>query len=347
MPTSSKKIRTWFRKVTAGPKKRLDGFMARRPHRSFRLTRRRDYVRPLNLPGNISFTHEVSKTLWKYKKIFGLLALIYIVLYGALVGIQSQETYKTLSDTLKEATSEAFDGDISALGQAGIVFLSLVSSGTSGEGTEAQQVLTVIIFLLVWLTTVWLLRNLLAGHKVRLRDGLYNSGAPIFAMIVVTLVIIVQLIPVAVAAIGYNAAVSTGIIEGGGAPAMAFWVAAALLAILSLFWITSSLFAMVIVTLPGMYPFKALKTAGDIMLGRRVKILLRWVWMLLVVLVAWAVIIIPTILLDMGVKSLWPAIQWLPIVPFVMLLTAAGSTIWIATYVYLLYRKVVDYVPKH
>jgi len=150
-----------------------------------------------------------------------------------------------------------------------------------------------------------------------------------------------------VAAIGYNAAVSTGIIEGGGAPAMAFWVAAALLAILSLFWITSSLFAMVIVTLPGMYPFKALKTAGDIMLGRRVKILLRWVWMLLVVLVAWAVIIIPTILLDMGVKSLWPAIQWLPIVPFVMLLTAAGSTIWIATYVYLLYRKVVDYVPKH
>ena len=63
MPTS-------FKKLVAKQKKRYRAFMARRPHRSFRMTRRRDYVRPFELPGNISFTHEVTKTLWKNKNIF-------------------------------------------------------------------------------------------------------------------------------------------------------------------------------------------------------------------------------------------------------------------------------------
>lgn len=355
MPTNSKKIpsinktvsqkkQLWLHRFIIEQKQRIDAFMARRPHRSFRLSRRRDYVRPLELPGNFSFTAEVTKTLWHYKNIFGLLIVVYVVLFSILVGMQSQETYSTLSDTLKEASSEVFGGDVGALGQAGILFLSIMTAGVTAGATETQQVFSVIIFLLMWLTTVWLLRNLLAGHKVKLRDGLYSSGAPIFAVLVITLVIVIQLIPVGLAVVGYSAASTAGLLDGGGAAAMLFWIGAALLAILSLFWITSSLFAMVIITLPGMYPLNALKTAGDIVLGRRVRILLRWLWMVLTVVVSWAIIIIPTILLDMGVKSLWPAIQWLPIVPFVMLFTAAGTAVWMAGYIYLLYRKVVDYV---
>ena len=63
------------------------------------------------------------------------------------------------------------------------------------------------------------------------------------------------------------------------------------------------------------------------------------------VILFWIVIMIPVILLDMGLKSLWPAIEWLPIVPVAAVLMAAASTVWVAAYVYLLYRKVVDYVP--
>ncbi|MGV9001623.1 MAG: hypothetical protein ACOH18_01565 [Candidatus Saccharimonadaceae bacterium] len=346
MPTNSNKKQSWFHTTVAAQKKRFAAFRARRPHHSFRLTRRRDYVRPLKLPGNIAFTNEVTRTIWKYKKIFGLLVVVYIALYGVMVGTQSQETYASLSDNLKEATSEVYGGDINAVGQAGVVFFSLIASGVNSQTTETQQVFTILLFLLVWLSTVWLLRNLLAGHKVKLRDGLYNSGAPFFAMIVLALIIAIQLIPIGFAALGYSAAESTGLISGGGIAAMMFWVAVALLAILSLYWITSSLFAMVIVTLPGMYPMQAIRTAGDIILGRRIKILLRWLWMAFVVLIAWAIILIPVILLDMGIKSLWPAIQWLPIVPFAMLIMAAATTVWAGAYVYLLYRKVVDYVPK-
>lgn len=354
MPTSSKKAtskkpatqKATLKARVGRPftilKQRIDDLKARRPHRSFRLTRRRDYVRELQLPGYIAFTHSVNKTLWGFRKLFIPLIVVYIVLYAVLVGVGSQETYSSLSSTLQEATDEVFGGDLGAVGQAGVLFLTIVSSSTSIEATEAQQIFSVFIFVLIWLTTVWLLRNLLAGHRVKLRDGFYNSGAPIFSTVVLLLIIAVQLLPAAVAVIGYTAAEASGLIAGGGAPAMLFWIGAALLALLSLYWITSSLFAMIIVTLPGMYPLQALKTSGDMVLGRRTRILLRWLWMAFMIVLTWVLVIIPVILIDMGVKSLWPAVEWLPIVPTAIVVMSAVSTVWVSSYVYLLYRKVVD-----
>lgn len=344
MPTSSKKSKT--KTFIATQKKRYAAFIERQPHRSFQLSRRRDYARPIELPGYFSLTHSVSTTLWKYKKIFLLLALVYAVLYSILVGIQSQDTYTTLSETLKSTSQQVFEGDLNSLGEAGLLFVTMASTTATTDFTETQQIFSVLVFLLTWLTTVWLLRNILAGHKVKLRDGLYNSGSPLFAMAIIVFYIAIQLIPVAIALVGYSAASTSGLIEAGGAAAMLFWIGAALLCILSLYWITSSIFAMIIVTVPGMYPFKAIRTASDMVLGRRIKILLRWLWMALVVVLAWGLIMIPIILLDMGLKSLWPAIQWLPIVPIATIAMASLSTVWVSAYVYLLYRKVVDYAQK-
>lgn len=341
MPTGFKKA---LKKPFTAQKKRLDSFLSRRPHRSFRMTRRRDYVRPLELPGNISFTAEVTKTVWKYKKIFSLLVVVYVVLYAVLVGLQSQESYASFSDTITELGGDMFEGALGAVGQASLLFVSSISAGVNSEATEAQQIFSVFIFLLTWLTTVWLLRNLLAGHKVKLRDGLYNSGSPFLSTLLITFLIGVQLVPVALAVIGYSAALSSGLLAGGAA-SMLFWIGAALLCVLSLYWITSTLFALVIVTLPGMYPYQAIKTAGDIMVGRRVKILLRWVWMMLAVVVSGLVVMIPIVLLDMWLKSIWPVISGVPIVPAATIVFVACAVVWMATYVYLLYRKVVDYVP--
>ena len=308
------------------------------------MTRSRDYIRPLKLPGNIAFTHEVTSTLWKYRKIFVVLALVYTALYALLVGIQSQDTYATLADTLKDTSGELFNGNWGAIGQAGLLFLSIASFGINDTATEAQQIFAVLTFLMVWLTTVWLLRNLLAGYKVRMRDGLYNAGSPLFAMLVIALIIAVQLIPIALAFLAYTAAAASGLLAGGAA-SMLFWVGAALLCVLSLYWITSSLFAMIIVTVPGTYPYQAIKAAGDLMIGRRITILLRWLWMVAVIVVSWIVTLIPIILLDMGVKALLPFLNLVPIVPVAIIIMASITTIWASAYVYLLYRKVVEYVP--
>jgi hypothetical protein len=321
---------------------KIQGFLNRRPHRSFRLTRRRDYIRALEIPGYWKFTNEVRQILWSSKKIFGWLAIVYAVLTAALIGVASQESYAALTTTLQETGSEIFTGQWGQIGQAGLLFATIATNGLSGTVSEAQQIYTALLLLFVWVTTVWLLRQIMAGRQVKLRDGLYNAGSPVIATFLIAGLLLVQLIPVALAIIGYTAAASTGLISGG-IEAMLFWIVAILLALLSIYWLTSSFFAMVIVTLPGTYPMQALRTAGDIVIGRRMKILLRMVWLFLGLAVSWALILIPIIILDSAVKSAWTAIAGIPIIPVTLLILSTVSVIWSATYVYLLYRKVVEY----
>ena len=94
---------------------------------------------------------------------------------------------------------------------------------------------------------------------------------------------------------------------------------------------------MVVVTLPGMYPLRALKVSGDLVTSRRLRILYRYGWLALSVVVIWAIILLPGIILS---RVQW--LEWLPIVPLLVLLLSAWSILWGAAYVYLLYRKLVS-----
>jgi hypothetical protein len=332
--TSKKSI---FKKFNA----RIKNFLSRRPHRTLQLTKRRDYVRELNIPGYWSFTNYVRSTLWRNRHLFSLLVLVLTVLTGLLVGLASQESYSALTGLLADTGSEVFEGDWSKIEQAGLLLLTIMSGGASNALTDVQQVYAVLVGLMVWLTTVWLLRNILAGRKVVLRDGLYNSGAPIVSTFVVFLVMVVQALPAVLAFIGYSAASTSGLLAGG-VEAMLFWFAAGLLVILSIYWITGTAVALVMVTLPGMRPFEAIRTAGDLILGRRVRVLLRLIWMVLIAAAVWIIVSLPIVLLDLWLKQAIPAIEWIPIIPVMLLFLGSASIVWMATYIYLLYRKIVD-----
>lgn len=314
-----------------------NSLLKRRPHRSFRLTKRRDTGRPLDIPGYWAFTKYVRKTLWDNRKTFILLAVVYAALTYFLVGIASQETYQQVQEVLNNASGGAYVEFLKATS----VFAAALSGSFSDSLTETQQLYAIITILLTWLTTVWLLRNILAGNKVKLRDGLYNAGAPILSTFLVAMVFLIQLLPIAFALIAYVAASTSGLLNGG-VEAMLFWIAAGLLSTLSIYWVTSTFFALVVVTLPGMYPLKALTTAGDLVVGRRVRILLRLVWMIVGVLVVWAAVMIPMIMFDSWVKGIWTNTGWVPLVPFTLLALGSLTAIWVSSYVYLLYRKVVD-----
>lgn len=338
------------RKPTPPPTKaervklRINDFLARRPHRSFRRTRRRDYVRSLRLPRYIALTYEVHKLLWQHKKTMIGLIVIYSIVSALLMGgLLSQGTYSQLHDAVKSTSGNVLTGFSGAIEQAGLVLVSSVSGGTgsSSDTAQTQQVYAAIGGLLVWLTVVWLLRAILAGRKPRLRDGLYNAGAPILPTFLVSLLLLVQLIPIALAAVGYMAASSSGLLSIGFA-SMAFWVIAALLVIMSLYWVSGTFMALVIVTLPGMYPWQAIRTAGDLVVGRRIRILLRLLWLAGVVLVSWAIVMLPIILLDGWLKDTISAISWLPLVPIALLVMSTLTIVWSSAYVYLFYRKVVD-----
>lgn len=87
---------------------------------------------------------------------------------------------------------------------------------------------------------------------------------------------------------------------------------------------------------------QALRTAGDLVIGRRLRVLFRLLWLVLTLIVAWAVVMIPIILLDAWLKGAVAAISWVPLVPVMLVVMGAASVTIGATYVYLLYRRMVD-----
>lgn len=321
---------------------RRQEFLSRRPHRSFRLTKRRDYRRPLKIPGYWTLTAQVAKIISKNKRVLLAIALLYALLMVLLSSFVSQETYSSLRGLVDEMNE---DGALEAIVPTVALLWGVVTAQLTGSGSDSanspQQIVAVFFGLLTWLSTVWLLRAIMAGKKPRARDGIYSSGGPVVALLVLCLVAIIQLIPAAIAVIAYSAASSSGLLDQT-AILMMFGIAAILLITLSAYWVTSTLVAMIIVTLPGMYPFDALRLAGDLTTGRRTRFLLRLLWAILLVALMWVVVLVPAILLDGALKSAIPALEWLPLVPMTALALSSLSIVMIASYVYVLYRRVVE-----
>lgn len=319
----------------------LGDYRSRRPHRSFRLTRRRDYARSLELPGYWAFTAFVWKTFAAHKRLFIGLVIFYALLEAVFVGLASQDLYSQLSNLLDNTNDGSFTGFWGSIGQASLLLISGMSGGLTPELTEAQQIYSVIIFLLTWLTTVWLLRSLLSGNKPRIRDGLYNAGAPIVPTGIIMMVLVLQLLPVTIGVIAMNAAISTHLFDTG-ILAMLVSFGVGLLAVVSLYLITSTVIALVVVTLPGMYPLQALRAAGDLVIGRRIRLLLRIGWAFLGAVLSWGAVVLLAILIDRGLKHMLPVLDWFPLVPLTIAFMSAVIVVWISGYVYLLYRKVVE-----
>lgn len=317
-------------------------FLRRRPHRSFQLTKRRDYARPLRLPGYFAFTIEVSQVLWRRKSIFIVLGVVFLALTVAFGLLGSQDLYAQLQQLLTSTAPDGlYEGATGEVSKAGMLLLSIVSAGlTTGLG-EGQIIAAALFGLYLWMTVVWLLRNIMAGKKVGVRDGIYTAGAPMVSTLLMFLILLIQLVPGSLAVIVVTAGLQSGFIAEGVA-SMAAGLGLALIVVASLYWVVSTLIALVVVTLPGMYPFRALAIAGDLVVGRRLRLLYRMLWLAFTIVSWWVVVMIPIILLDSGLKSWIAQISWVPIVPVATLVMTTFTIIWASGYIYLLYRKVVD-----
>lgn len=317
---------------------RRAAFLQRRPHRSFKRTLRRDYARSLKLPGYWNFTVSVWLTLWCNKKIFIAMVVLYAFLAVLLGGITNQESYQKINEMVNQSAGEIINGTWATVGQAGLLLVSAFASPPSSS-PEVQVILS-LIGLMVWMTTVWLLRDIMAGRKPKLRDGIYNSGAPIVPTILLALVAAVQLIPVGIAALVYAGLSTVGLLQEG-LGMMLFGVFAALVLALTLYWMTATFLSLAIVTLPGMYPVRALKAASDVVVGRRLRILYRILWLFFTIIATWLLVMIPIVLLDTGLKNLWPNISGLPIVPLMASIMSSLTLLWSSAYIYMLYRRII------
>lgn len=310
------------------------------PHRSFRRSYHEDYARDFSAPGLLHHAMTTFQVIFKNWRIFLPLVILIVFLNILLVGLMSEETYTQFQDTLNESLDGANVGQVV---RAGLLLISTVTTGGLTQGaSEVQQVFGVLLFVVLWLTTIYILRHRLAGHKLKLRDALYNALTPFISTLLIALTILVELIPIALVVIVYSAAVATNFLA---TPfyALVFFIFAALLIILSVYLVSGTLVALIAVSAPGLYPIVAIRTANDLIASRRIRWIIRVLFLFVVFAVLWVVVMLPLILLDLWLKDIWAWTEGIPFISLMLLLMSVFSAVYITTYLYLFYRHMLNF----
>ena len=304
-------------------------YLSARPHRSFRKTKL-----PRTRPALATIkqnTIATLKTIWQERRLFFVLSLVYMVATYLFIGGVAQADFVEL----KEATVEVFGGSFNSFNTVLSLLTSTMTGAFGGSVNELQQFLSILMAVMFWLTIVWALRMRMADEQIKARDALYSAGGPLVAYVLVGLYIIIQLTPGALGLILFNVANGGGYLQSG-VEVMAFVAVSALLGLLSLYWLAGSLTALVVVTLPQMYPWKAIRIASELAVYRRARLLGHILALCGSLLVLWIIILLPVLLLDS-----WLQWSWLPLVPIFVQVLGALTLVYLSTYVYKLYRSML------
>lgn len=292
-------------------------------HRSLRLSGKQVKINR-TLPPYKQLISEPVRLILKNKKLFVTLTLIYSVLVFVFVkGFGSTFDFASTNNQISD-----YLGDKSkSLGSSVALFEHLIGK-SSATDVGNSGILQILITFIMVLATIWLCRELFAGNKPKVKHGFYKGMYPIVPFFLVLVVLAIQLIPLAVG----NFLVST--VFGNGLAVTSIekllWVSIYIcLTVLSIYMISSSIFALLIVTLQDVYPMQALRSARDLVLHRRIGIIGR----LAVLVIVWIVFILIII---------FPLVVLLPVVaePALLIVSAFGL-VFSTTYIYNLYRKLL------
>lgn len=276
------------------------------------------------LPGFFKLFVQSLQLLRRHWKVFAGITLLFGILNVVLVqGLGATGGLGEAKATLDQLFTGSWQRLTSGVGL--FVYLLGASGNASSPTAGVYQIILILIFSLA---IIWTLRQVYAGHAVGVRDGLYKGLTPLIPCILVLLVIGLQLLPLALGATVYgivtaNSLVVTGV-EQFFAASLFFMLAA-----VSLYFLSSSLFALYIVTLPDMTPLAALRSARELIRHRRFMVLRRVILLPIVLVVLSAVLIVPLILFAT------PLAAWAFFAVSMLLLPIAHS------YMYALYRSLL------
>lgn len=278
-------------------------------------------VRPL--PNAFKLTASAARLVWSYWRQFAIITVIYGLMLIVLVQGLSNGTDVT---GLKSTRSAIFTGNFGSLASGVTIFVVMLGSvGTNATGNGSYQFFVAIIISLV---LIWALRQAKSGSQFSVRDAFYKSMYPLIPFILVLLVICAQLLPLIIGSALYSAAV------GGAAVTLIekliFLVIYTGLAVWSGYMVSSSIFALYIVALPDMSPLQALRSARELVKGRRWSVIRKILFAPLFLLVASAIIMLPVIVI------LTPLARWI----FFALTTSVMLALH--SYFYTLYRELIN-----
>ena len=316
-----------------------------RLHRSFKRSYYEDYQRKTELPSLTSQASAAFKMFFKFWKIFLPLLLIFVGLYIFLIGAMSENTLADVKANVEQTNKDVADGKIGTVGKAGLTLLGIISTGGLTTMNDAQIVIAVLLFAIIWLVTIYLARHLLAGHQeIKMRDGFYSALSPLVSTLVVGLIIFLEAVPIMLTIIVFQVALTTEFLS---TPfyALLFFMFAALMITLSLYLLSSSFFAIIVVSAPGLYPLTAVRMAKNLIMGRRLRFLIRVFYLVIIVALLYLLLLMPAIILDGALKSqfAWLTESKIPFVAIIQLTITVFIFIYLSIYFYLFYRALLDY----
>ena len=225
-----------------------------------------------------------------------------------------------------------------------LIIATIIVILTNGTSKDTVVMLITITFLMLWLTTLFFARRVMAGEKIKFRDGLYNAMTPLVSSLMIFVVLMIQCIPIILVIIGYVAALETNLFGDMFYGSLFVLFGIAMLAI-SGYLVPSTVMALIAVSSPGMYPVAALRLSHEIMAGKRVQFTLKALKLVLMMIVAFVIIVGPAVLVDLALKN-WAGVDLVMLVPSFVVIAMCFMVILIAVYFYIYYRKVIKYDKK-
>lgn len=304
------------------------------PHRTFYLTTRAKSVRQINITGYFKFCGQVWHFIWQHKKFFLITVVIVTLALLTIIGLNERINYVEMRNTIENIDEVRLDPFSM---YAGLMTQAIISAVSITDMN--RRVVSVVIFIFIWLTLIYAIRHLYGGaKKMKFRDALYNSGAPFIPVLMLIVLIGIQILPLSIGMLIYTSTSGAGYINSGiQIENLAALAALGLLFIMTLYWVLVSLMSFVTVTIPGIYPSRAYFETSVLLSGRRIKVFWRILVMILVTIAMWLVLLTPFILIDM-----WLKFQFFPFVQIGTTLLVALTMVWSASYLYMLYRRLID-----
>ncbi len=289
---------------------------------SFKLQKRIKSTAP-KIPGGLKLLKSAVRTLLRSWKPFVGIIVIYLLLHALLVQSFSNVNLTEVKNSVEGALSGNWAHIMSSFSLFG-----LLVEGSSSASTELAGAYQFMIVVLCSLAVVWTLREVVAGHVVRIRDGFYQGMYPLVPVLLVLAVMLLQLLPMLLGTFVFNMA-GPPAVQVTGVEWVMWGTMLFALSVLSLYMLTSSLFALYIACLPGMQPMAALRSARQLVKYRRWMVMRRLLVLPLVLFVVSAAIMVPVIMF------ITPAAVWV-----FFTLTMLGLPL-IHSYMYALYRELL------
>lgn len=228
--------------------------------------------------------------LARHWRLFGGILLVYMLLSFVLVkGLSVSRDFANSKDIFEQIYSS--DG---GKARSGFALFGLLISTANVTGSESASIFQSVLLVIMSLVIIWTLRRVFDNKSARVKEAFYGAMHPLVPFVLVLMVVGLQLLPLVVTSALYSTVTSSGLVVTPIEQVV--WALVVVVGlIVSLFFISSSVFALYAVTLPGMEPREALRSARTLVRKRRWAIILRLVILPILVLLAAAVVMLPII----------------------------------------------------